>query len=137
MLPEALASGLPRAWPPKDLSWSLAALPVAVLVAVSAAARAGRRDLAVGLLALASAAGLTHLKWVVYPQLDAAAGTPRPLQEALATKADQICLGEVRRHVAYGVGFYGSHRVIVCSEQTRPLRLEGDPPTIVSIRQLP
>ncbi|MBI1354057.1 MAG: phospholipid carrier-dependent glycosyltransferase [Acidobacteria bacterium] len=131
VLPEALASGLPSAWPPKGLSWGLAGPFAAAVALVSWAAWTGRRELAVWALAAAAAAGLTQLKLSVYPQLDAAAGIPRELQRELAAEGDRICVGDVRRHVAYGAELYSLGRAPACADQDRPLRLEGDPPKIV------
>lgn len=129
VLPEALASGLPRAWPPQDLSWTLAALPAAVVVVVAWAGWTGRRQLAVGAVAAAAAIGLITLKRAVYPRLDQAAGARLLLQETEAP-LDSICLGEVRRHVLYGVGFYSNHRIPSCEQDPRPNRIEGNPPQL-------
>jgi len=129
LLPEALASGLPRAWPPRNLSWSLAVMPVAALVLAVWAAWTGRRREAVAVVALAAALGLFSLKRAVYPQLDAAAGA-RGLFAPQQAPIEQLCLGDVRRHVVYGVGFYGHHRIPLCEDEKRAFRIEGNPPVI-------
>ncbi len=131
VLPEALASGLPRAWPPRDLSWGLAAMPLAALAAVAWAAWSGRRRTAVAAVALAAAIGLLTLKRAVYPQLDRAAGT-RDLFLPEQVPVEDLCLGDVRRHVVYGASFYGRDRVPSCEQGTRPYHIEGNPPTIVA-----
>ncbi len=128
VLPEALASGLPRAWPPDDLSWSLGALPALVVGVVAWAAWTGRRQLAVGALVLAAVLGLSALKRSVFPQLDAVAGARGLLDQ---TPLDSVCVGEVRRHVLYGVDFYSDRQIPACSQSPRPYRIEGDPPRIV------
>ncbi len=129
VLPEALASGLPSAWPPRSLSWNLAAMPVAALALVVWAAWTRRRRTAVATVAVAAALGLFSLKRAVYPQLDAAAGA-RDLFVPQQAPIEQTCLGDVRRHVVYGVGFYSDHRIPACEQQQRRFRIEGDPPTI-------
>lgn len=131
VLPEALASGLPRAWPPRDISWTLAVFPAATIAAVAAASWAGRRWIAVAALATAAAIGLASLQRAVYPEIDKAAGV-RTLLDSAPAPLDQICLGDVRRHVHYGFQFYAGRPVADCEADPQPYRLEGNPPALVA-----
>ena len=131
VLPEALASGLPRAWPPKDLSWILAVPPAAVVVLVAWAAWSGRQRIALTALVVAAAGGLILLKRTVYPELDRAAGA-KGLIESANIPIESLCVGEVRRHIAYGIDFYGEGQVPSCRQSPRPRRLEGNPPKPVT-----
>ena len=131
VLPEALASGLPRAWPPKKLSWILAIPPAAVVALVAWAAWTGRKRVAIGALVVAAAGGLLLLKRTVYPRLDQAAGA-KGLIERTDAPIDSLCLGDVRRHIAYGIDFYANGRIPLCEQSPRSHRIEGNPPKLVA-----
>jgi 4-amino-4-deoxy-L-arabinose transferase-like glycosyltransferase len=126
LLPMALAHGLRRAWPPADISW----LWTAPLVAAAGIAfwldRTGRRKAAVMLVAACTIASLVHLKIKVFPTLDAQAGT-RSLWLAIDPHVAETCIGDVRRHVAYGLAYYSDSRLPDCSDDPRAYRVESDP----------
>jgi hypothetical protein len=129
LLPPALADGIRDAWPPRAVP--LAALAGVALLAVATAwlARSGRPGWALAVLAAGAVVGLTDLKRRVFPALDQVAGV-RTLWREAAAHQDELCVGDVRRHVEYGLAFYGEGRIPECEETPRPYRIEGDPPRL-------
>ena len=129
LLPTALADGIRDAWPPEQAPVA-AFVGVAALAAATAwLARTGRPGWALALVAAGAVAGLTDLKRRVFPALDAVAGA-RGVWVQAAPQAEDVCVGDVRRHVKYGLAFYSKNSIPPCTEQTRPFRIEGDPPRL-------
>ena len=132
LLGPGLADGILRAWAglePGSATQGLAAgLALAGLGAL-AAMRAGRRW-AVPALAALVALALTVLKLQTYPEASRLAGT-REFYLENRPQLKQACLGEVRRHVAYGLRHYGRDAIPDCQTQPRPFRIEGEPPQVV------
>jgi 4-amino-4-deoxy-L-arabinose transferase len=130
LLPVALAEGLGEAWPPEQISlvWlgftGLAVLVVAVL------AMRGRRRAAVAVLAACAAASFVLLKTQTFPAVSERAGV-RPLWLEIEPQLGETCVGDVRRHVAYGLSYYSHGRLPDCSSQPRPVRVESDPPILL------
>ena len=126
VLPEALATGLPRAWPPEHLSWWWVAAAVAVAATVGYLGSRRRLGAAVGVLAAVAALGFLHLKIATFPAIDLHAGT-RTLWRKVEPQLARACVGEVRRHVRYGLEYYSAGRLPDCDSEPRPVRIEDDP----------
>ena len=128
LLGPALADGILRAWaglrPGNAAQGLVVGLALAGLGALAALKAA--RPWAVPAVAVIVATTLTVLKLQTYPEASRLAGTRefylenRPLLE-------QACLGEVRRHVSYGLRHYGRDAIPDCETQPRAFRIEGDP----------
>ena len=86
---------------------------------------AGRRGLAVALVAVASVGGYAWLKRATFAAIDRQAGA-RWLWMQARQHGDSLCLGEVRRHLDYGLSYYAGRRISSCSDDPRPYRIEGD-----------
>ena len=124
MLPAALESGF-RA----SLSdWKLPAAPLAAAAALTVLVwileHRGRRPAAVAAIALAAVAGYTMIQQYSFPALDQRAGA-RALWRKAEAHRDQLCLGEVRRHVAYGLHYYAGRRLPRCVDEPQPYRVEN------------
>jgi 4-amino-4-deoxy-L-arabinose transferase-like glycosyltransferase len=130
LLPEGLAHGLRRAWPPENISWIW--VGVAFAAACTVAATASRKSAPAALAALAafSAVSFVLLKAAVFPALDQAAGA-RPLWLRIEPQRAEICIGDVPRHVRYGLQYYSQGHLPDCSSVQRPFQVESDPPRIV------
>ena len=104
-----------------------------VLVVASLGALSCFRDRsgwAVTLIAAATVLGIADLKQQVFPALDQVAGT-RTLWRGLGAEPNTVCMGNVRRHVDYGLSFYSRGEVPPCASAPRPIRIEEDPPRVV------
>ena len=138
LLPRALSDGITRAWAEVNLSEfgivGILAAALAVLLVAASAKLGGAWPIAV--LALGSAATLGLLKFATYPAISRAAGV-REFYLANRDRAAQACLGDVRRHVAYGLRHYSRDGIPECSAQPRRLRIEGDPPRFALGRREP
>lgn len=118
-LPEALSHGVGQAVAGAALGWGV------LLAAVVLAFTVWRveRSLAVALLAVAAVAGYAWIKQTTFPSIDRQAGS-RALWEQARAHQEEICLGEVRRHLAYGLNYYASRRLPDCADQPRRYRIE-------------
>ncbi len=134
LLPAALADGITRAWDglsAGDVFMGIggAIVGAAVLSAVVALRVDPQRAVtAVGMLAAVS---LVLLKFQVYPAASELAGT-REFVERHSAQIAEACVGDVRRHVAYGIRHYSTMTPPPCEEQARKFRIEGDPPRFVA-----
>ncbi len=132
LLPPALADGIRRAWAALD-SASLAggiAAGVAIAGLAAAAALKAPRPHALPLISAIAALALAALKFQAYPAISAQAGT----REFVASESQRIqlaCIGEVRRHAAYGIRHYTLDTVPACEQAPASLRIEGDPLSVV------
>ena len=126
VLPRALSHGLFSAWPPHSVAWGRVAGPVFAAVAIAWAAGTGRRSTAVLLLGVTAVVNLSYLQINTFPAIDREAGT-RSLWRVIEPRQSETCIGDVRRHVAYGLDYYSRHRLPPCSETPRPFRVTGDP----------
>jgi 4-amino-4-deoxy-L-arabinose transferase-like glycosyltransferase len=124
VLPAALESGLTHAL--KTASWPAAALAAAAVIvaAVIWLEHKGRRAAAVAVIALGATAGYAWIAWRTFPEIEVKTGT-RLLGRHAADRAENICLGETTRRVAYGVQYYAGRALPSCDDQPRRLRIEG------------
>ena len=133
LLPKALADGITRAW----AEFSLGALATSVIAGAAAvglaclAAIKSPKEHAIPAVAAVAALSLALLKFQAYPAISQAAG----VREFVAANQKQLveaCIGDVRRHVAYGVSYYAPGLSLPsCEEQPRSYRIEGDPPQLI------
>ena len=129
LAPEALSHGLRRAWPPTNVSWIWVAGVLLAAAGVAVAAARGTTAAATAVAAVA-AVSLVLLKIAAVPEIDRQAGT-RALWLQIKPRHETTCLGDVRRHVVYGLRYYSTGRLPDCSAESRPFRVESDPPRIV------
>ncbi len=132
LIAPALADGISRAWDglqPRSLATGLGAGLGAASLAALAALKAGR-SWAIPAVGAVAALALTLLKLQTYPPASRLAGT-REFYLEHQSRMEQACLGDVRRHVAYGFRHYGRDTIPDCAAQPRAFRIEGDPPQIV------
>ena len=129
LLPEALADGLGDAWPPSQFPLAAGAAVAVVCALTAYLSGQGRAGWALAAVTAAAVWGVADLKRQVYPALDETAGV-RSLWRRVEPQAGSACIGDVRRHVAYGLAFYSRGALPSCAAQPRPLRIDGDPPRI-------
>lgn len=129
ILPKALADGLSRAWPPDSPPWFAIVLIALLVSAVTVAAARGKNLPAAGLLAVVAVGSLAWLRAATYPDLDRAAGS-RALWYEISHESGDICTGDLRRHVLYGLDFYSRNSLPTCEEEPRRRVLSGDPPVL-------
>lgn len=128
LLPAALAEGVGEAWPPADFPLSAVFIVAAITALTAYLAFRGRAGWAVAVVAAAAVVGVADLKRQVYPALDQTAGV-RALWREIEPNAQSVCIGDVRRHVDYGLAFYSHGTLPSCDDSPKPLRVQGDPPT--------
>jgi 4-amino-4-deoxy-L-arabinose transferase-like glycosyltransferase len=127
VLPAALADGLPAAWPPDSTAWIPVAGFLALTIGVGAAATKGQPAVAAALVAAGATVGYWNLKSQTFSDLDTAAGSRSVWQEQ-SDLVDSTCIGDVRRHVEYGLRYYSDDRLRPCALAPQPFTLNGDPP---------
>lgn len=132
LLPPALADGIRRAWAALDPgslgTWMAAGIVLSGLAMLAAVKVRPPWDLPA--VALVAAIALVLLKLQVFPQASRIAGT-REFAVESGGRLEQACLGDIRRHVAYGLRHHTAGRLRDCGSDPRPLRVEGDPPRLV------
>jgi 4-amino-4-deoxy-L-arabinose transferase-like glycosyltransferase len=123
VLPEALNSGLRRAMSDAR-SPAPALLAVAGLAAgVWAAERWERRKLALGMIVAAAVAGYAWMKQTTFPAIDRQAGA-RALWLQAQPYSGEVCVGDVRRHLVYGLNYYAGRRLPSCADEPKRRRIE-------------
>ena len=76
------------------------------------------------------ALALAALKFQAFPAISQQAGTREFVAKERTRLADS-CIGDIRRHAAYGIRHYSGHRVPACEQVPAAFRIEGDPPALV------
>ena len=129
VLPDALAQGFFKAWPPENwMTPGLAVIAAAALLAGGLQAR-GRTVAAVGVIAVAAIVGFVSLKRATFSEIDRLDGS-RSIWRLVEGRRSEVCVGEVRRHVLYGLAYYSDATLPSCAEYPRPLEIAGDPPIV-------
>ncbi len=82
--------------------------------------------MAVLLLGVTAVVNLSYFQINTFPTIDREAGT-RSLWKAIEPHQSETCIGDVRRHVVYGLDFYSANRLPRCAETSHPYRVTGDP----------
>lgn len=132
LIAPALADGISRAWDglqPRSLAAGLVAGIAVASLAALAALKPGR-SWAIPAVGAVAALALALLKLQTFPSASRLAGT-REFYLENQSRMEQACLGEVRRHVAYGFRHYGRDMIPECGSKPRFFRIEGHPPRIV------
>jgi hypothetical protein len=125
VLPEALLRGLSRVQAP-GVPW-LALLPIpAIAAAVWALERAGRRLVAVGVIAGAILGGVIYLETITFPVLDRTVSA-RGLWKQIASRSGEVCVGDVNRGWRYNLDYYSGGPLPDCDEAPRPIRIRQGP----------
>lgn len=132
LLPGALADGIRRAWAGLDSASILAgaAAGIAALAVASIMALKTSRERSIPAVCAIAALTLAALKFQAFPAISLQAGT----QEFVAserTRLAKACIGDIRRHAAYGIWHYSGYSVPDCEQVPAAFRIEGDPPVIV------
>ena len=132
LLPAALADGIRRAWAGLDNAAILAgaAAGVAAFALASIAALKTPRARSVPAVCAIVALALAALKFQAFPAISQQAGTREFVAKERTRLADS-CIGDIRRHAAYGIRHYSGHRVPACEQVPAAFRIEGDPPALV------
>ncbi|MCY4186958.1 MAG: phospholipid carrier-dependent glycosyltransferase [Bryobacterales bacterium] len=134
LLPPALADGIRRAWAGLDPA-SMAGAAVAGLAAfglASIAALRASRQRSIPAVCVIAALALAALKFQAFPSISVQAGT-REFVAGEPTRLQDACLGDVRRHAAYGIRHYSRDSVPSCGQAPATFRIEGDPPGIAAV----
>ncbi len=121
ILPEALGAGVGTA--SRVAFGPLVLLGVALAAGVAAIGEFFGRRAAVASIVLCAVGGYGLIKQVSFPSIDARAGTRSLWNEARAYR-DSLCVGEVRRHVEYGLNYYAERVLPSCEESPQPHRIE-------------
>ena len=127
ILPAALETGLSRAWAEARFTAPALVGAAALVAAAWRLERARRRGLAVAAIALSAAASYALMKARTFPAIDRRAGT-RAQWEQAGSRRDSVCLGQVRRHVAYGLNYYAGRQLPDCDGQPGAYAIEDPPP---------
>ena len=133
LLPPALADGIRRAWAgldPASIAGGTAAGMAAFGLACIAALRVSRERSIPAICAIAALA-LLALKFQAFPAISRQAGT-REFVAGEQTRLPDSCIGDIRRHAAYGIRHYSRDSVPNCEQARATFRIEGDPPSITS-----
>jgi len=77
----------------------------------------------VALVAVAAVAGYVWIKQTTFPAIDRQAGS-RALWEQVRPHRQEVCLGDVRRSLAYGLNYYAGRRLPDCQDQPQRYRIE-------------
>jgi 4-amino-4-deoxy-L-arabinose transferase-like glycosyltransferase len=129
VLPQALADGLREAWPPERISLLWLGLTALAVAGVGILSFLEKRRAAIALLAASAALNFIVLKTQTLPAISERAGT-RLLWFEIEPRLADTCIGDVRRHVVYGLRYYSRGRLPDCSVEPRPWRVESDPPVL-------
>lgn len=131
VLPRALASGISRApWPAFQWTWLL---PPALALGIWQLERQGRRSAALAAMAVAVTVGVTALKVMDLPAIDAAVSS-RPLWREISGTRDRVCIAAMHRSWRYGLNYYAVTPLPDCSQSPRPIEVRqapGQPPRLV------
>ncbi|MDE0261006.1 MAG: glycosyltransferase family 39 protein [Bryobacterales bacterium] len=132
LLPAALADGIRSAWAGLDAAAILAgaAAGIAAFALASIMALKASRERSIPAVCVIAALALAALKFQAFPAISLQAGT----QEFVArerTRLADACIGDIRRHAAYGIRHYSGHLVPDCEQVPAAFRIEGDPPVLV------
>lgn len=134
VLPTALADGTTRAWAEVTLGTLAANIGAGAAVAGLAGwvALKSPKGYAIPAVAAVAALSLALLKFQAYPAISEAAGV-REFVDKHQKQLEEACIGDVRRHIAYGLSYYAPGLAIPsCGVQPKTYRIEGDPPQLIS-----
>ena len=132
LLPAALADGIRSAWAGLDAAAILAgaAAGVAAVAVASIAALKTSRERSIPAVCVIAALALAALKFQAFPAISLQAGTQEFVAKEQTRLADS-CIGDIRRHAAYGIRHYSGHFVPDCKQVPAAFRIEGDPPVLM------
>ena len=119
LLPEALNTGTRQALAGLHVNGAVLLVAAALVFAVWRA----ERTLAVALVAVAAVAGYVWIKQTTFPAIDRQAGS-RALWEQVRPHREEVCLGDVRRSLAYGLSYYAGRQLPDCEDQPQRYRIE-------------
>ena len=132
LLPAALADGIRRAWAGLDSANILAgaAAGIAAFALASIMALKTSRERSIPAVCAIAALTLAALKFQAFPGISVEAGT-REFVAREQTRLANSCIGDIRRHAAYGIRHYSGYSVPDCEQVPAAFRIEGDPPALV------
>ncbi len=134
VLPAAVLNGLGRAPLPEFQAVWLAPAVVGLLAWVLEAR--GRRVAAVLAIAAGAAMGIGYLKTVATPELDRGVSA-RGLWRQIGGRADEVCIGDVKRDWKYGLNYYSVTPLPECGAQPKALQVLPGPAGQAYLRHAP
>ena len=134
VLPMALADGITRAVAEIPLGALLASVGTGTIMGGLAGLVAWKsaNERAIPAVAAVAALSLALLKFVAYPDISRAAGV-REFVTAHKAQLAEACIGDVRRHIVYGLVYYAPDLSLQpCEVRPQNYQIEGDPPQLIS-----
>jgi 4-amino-4-deoxy-L-arabinose transferase-like glycosyltransferase len=120
ILPAAVLNGLSRAPRPAfEVVWLA---PVAVALLAWLLEARGKRVAAVLAVAAGAAVGIGYLKTLATPELDRSVSA-RGLWREIGGRADEVCIGNVKRDWEYGLNYYSITPLPDCDKVPRALQV--------------
>jgi 4-amino-4-deoxy-L-arabinose transferase-like glycosyltransferase len=120
VLPDAVLNGLSQA--PKPYFHPLWLAPIAIAAIAWILDTRGRRLAATLTVAAGACLGVAYLKAVTAPVLDRQVSA-RSMWRQVALRADDVCLGDLRRDWVYGLNYYASRALPSCKNVPKPLAI--------------
>jgi 4-amino-4-deoxy-L-arabinose transferase-like glycosyltransferase len=120
VLPAAVLNGLSRA--PRPVFQAMWLAPVAVALFAWLLEAHGKRVAAVLAIAAGAAMGIGYLKALATPELDRSVSA-RGLWQKIASRASEVCIGNVKRDWEYGLNYYSITPLPDCDKETKPLQV--------------
>lgn len=120
ILPEAVATGIRRAWPEQGWLWAVASMLAAALAGWIVTHRWGNSG-AVLALSVAVGLGVWYLQRTVFPVLDRVVSA-RGAWRQLEPRAADVCLDGPHRAVRYGLNYYSRTPLPDCETSPRPVK---------------
>ncbi len=126
VLPEAVREGLSRATPPA-VPWLWLSAAAILAVMVWRCEQTGRRDLALGMIGLVTAAVGLYIKVVTFPVLDRTVSARTLWRQVAAYSGGTACIEPVHRSVRYGLNYYSIAPLPDCAVEDLPVRIRQAP----------
>lgn len=137
ILPDALAGGISRSFPPTfHWTWLLPALVCPVVWYLDSV---GQRGGAVALLTVCITIGAVAIELRTFPEIDRVASA-RSLWRAVAPIRDRVCVARLHRSLRYGLNYYSVIPLPGCGEEPREVEITQEPgeaPRLVSAVAVP
>ena len=124
LLPAAMLHGLSHAAKPAFHPLWLAPLPVALAAWILDTR--GRRLAAVVTVAAGAGIGIAWLKATDAPELERTVSA-RGLWRQTGGRADDICIGDLKRDWIYGLNYYANRELPDCENEPKPIKLVPAP----------
>jgi 4-amino-4-deoxy-L-arabinose transferase-like glycosyltransferase len=134
VLPDAVLSGLSHA--PKPHFQAVWLAPIATAAFAWTLEGCGRRIAATFAIAGSVALGVGMVKIAVAPELDARASA-RGVWRQVATQAESVCVGDLKRGWVYGLNYYAGRSLPACDSDPKPLQIVPSGDRLIVVRDQP